>query len=468
MFKSFKRFTLKSITGLVFISLFSIAPVFGQEDEENNDSDSEFAVFLKNKRALSEKDLKNKKTGHYFTALPLANSDPDNGFGYGARVFYFYNGNDDSTLFRYTPYYHRIYAQYFATTKGREYHTINWDAPYFMSTKFRLRSFILYDKNINANYFSQGSRTLSALTTPGGTSYAKYADYNTDLRGITAGATNAKYNKFSYERPNWDASIERDLFYLGPGVLRPMFGLNFGKVTVSDYTNSTVDVDGTNATQNQTLLNRDAAQFGVTGYNGGWDNTIRLAMAYDSRDFEPDPNNGAFIEYMVESSTKAWGSDFDYTRFTFSHKVYYSPFDEYDVVLAGRGVYSFYTGSVPFFSQNLIGQTEGNQEVLGSLRSLRGYKRNRFIGNATALVNLEIRYTFFTFSVLGQHFGLIIVPFLDIGRVFDSVSQTTLGNWQKSYGAGFRIAWNQATIIMVDYGMSSEDAGLFINFNHIF
>jgi hypothetical protein len=30
------------------------------------------------------------------------------------------------------------------------------------------------------------------------------------------------------------------------------------------------------------------------------------------------------------------------------------------------------------------------------------------------------------------------------------------------------VAWNEATIIMVDYGFSSEGSGLYVNFNHIF
>jgi hypothetical protein len=31
-----------------------------------------------------------------------------------------------------------------------------------------------------------------------------------------------------------------------------------------------------------------------------------------------------------------------------------------------------------------------------------------------------------------------------------------------------RVAWNQATILVFDYGVSSEDAGLYIDFRHIF
>ena len=60
------------------------------------------------------------------------------------------------------------------------------------------------------------------------------------------------------------------------------------------------------------------------------------------------------------------------------------------------------------------------------------------------------------------------MPFLDIGRVFDDVGQTTLGGWKRTQGGGLRIAWNEATVLMVDYGFSDEDQGLYLNFNHIF
>ena len=60
------------------------------------------------------------------------------------------------------------------------------------------------------------------------------------------------------------------------------------------------------------------------------------------------------------------------------------------------------------------------------------------------------------------------VPFLDIGRVFDTPKQTTLAGWKRTQGGGLRIGWNEATILMMDYGFSDEDSGLYINFNHIF
>jgi hypothetical protein len=37
-----------------------------------------------------------------------------------------------------------------------------------------------------------------------------------------------------------------------------------------------------------------------------------------------------------------------------------------------------------------------------------------------------------------------------------------------SEGAGFRVAWNQKTIVSVDYGVSEEDSQLFVALGHVF
>jgi hypothetical protein len=54
------------------------------------------------------------------------------------------------------------------------------------------------------------------------------------------------------------------------------------------------------------------------------------------------------------------------------------------------------------------------------------------------------------------------------GLVVDSLADLELKRFRNGQGAGFRIAWNQATIIVVDYGVSREGSTLYVNFNHPF
>jgi hemolysin activation/secretion protein len=148
---------------------------------------------------------------------------------------------------------------------------------------------------------------------------------------------------------------------------------------------------------------------------------------------------------------------------------YWSPFPRVaDLVLAARGVYEVQSKGAPFFSMNSFPFTEDPRVGMGGVRTIRGYQQDRFVGSVMALTNYEIRWTFAQTRILEQRFAFIAVPFLDMGRVFDSVRNTSLAGWNRSQGGGLRIAWNLATIIMIDYGVSQEDSGLYINFTHIF
>lgn len=428
---------------------------------------------LKRKRVLSDKDFQKKKEGGFITGLPLLNSDPNTGFGYGARLYYFYNGEKEDPLFRRTPYRHQVYAQFFQTTFGYQYHELNWDAPYILNSLFRIRSAIVFEKNIWANYFGTGARTMGAVSDgyfasigqPG--IYEKYSDYNDSLRKINNGTTNSAFNRYSFERPAIVAFLERDFF---GGIVRPQFGIHFGKYNIRDLEGSRVQADGGEATSGKTLLGIENQAGLVRGYDGGWHNLVRLGVAIDTRDFEPDPNKGQMFEAIVETSNLAYGSQFNFTRYTLSEKVFYSPFEKLaDLVIAGRVAYTQAVGDVPFYSLDQFSSTERvYQGGLGGLRSLRGYKASRFMATNMALANLELRWTMFDFTVAGQRFAPIFVPFFDIGSAFDQPKDISTSVWRYAYGAGLRIAWNQATIIMVDYAMSREDSNLFINFNHIF
>lgn len=428
---------------------------------------------VRRKRKLSDHDFAKKKEGGFFTGLPLINSDPNTGIGYGARVFYFYNGEKDNPLFRRTPYRAQLYAQFFRTTLGYEYHEVNWDSPYIANSLFRLRSAAVFEKNTWANFYGNNARSMNALGTNGvsgvGQAYDKYSDFNNELRRIdtTSGMTNAAYNHYSYERPAFTAMLERDMF---GGIVRPQFGLQISKYSIWDLAGSQVKADGGDATSKDTLLTDYNKNGLITGYNGGWNNTLRFGIAIDTRDYEPDPNKGQMFEAIAEVSNKAYGSEFNFARYTVSEKFFISPFEKLvDLVIAGRVAYTQAVGDVPFYVKDQFSSTERvYQGALGGLRSLRGYKASRFVANNIALANLELRWTMFEFSVLGQNFAPILVPFFDIGSAFDKPGDVATSIWKYSYGAGLRIAWNQATIIMVDYALSKEDSNMFINFSHIF
>jgi hypothetical protein len=428
------------------------------------------------KQRLTDEDYARKVDGSYVTGLPLVAYDPNFGFGVGARAYYYYDGHRDDPLFAYTPYLHRVTAQAFGTTGGAQDHFVDYDAPAFPGPDYRVRATLEYEADTDWPYFGIGTRSMAPLSYPGapGVTFAHMSDYDRATSAVHAdGTTYAKYNVYSFRRPILQLALERNL--LG-GLLRSMVGANISYMDIHDYSgdltsSSAVDPSGNavRVPEAPTLLARDCAAGLLVGCGGGWDNVLRLALSFDSRDFEPDPNSGIYAELSGEFGTKALGSQYQYMRLMMSVRGFYSPIPRIaDVVLAERAVYEVQTKGTPFFSQTLIPFVDDNHAGLGGFRTLRGFRQNRFVGPIIALSNTEIRWTFVKFRVLRQGFALIAAPFVDIGRVFDNVGQTTFAGWQRSQGAGLRIAWNEATILMADYGFSDEDSGLYLNFNHIF
>lgn len=424
------------------------------------------------KRPLTDDDYAKKRERTYVTGLPLANYDPSTGYGGGARVYFFQNGERRDPLFGYTPYAHRVFAQVFASTEGVQFHWLDYDAPALLGTPYRVRAGFIFERQTRRFYFGASERTLAPLTLPDGRAFASYSDYERAEREVRAdGTTLAAYDRHFFQRPALLVSLERSL--LG-GAVRPLVGLNFSRATVRDLAGervSATDARGraVRARSAPTRLTEDCAAGRLRGCAGGWDNGLRLALSLDTRDYEPDPTRGVFIDLTTDVYTRALGSGYDYVRSMAAARVFVSPAPRLArVVVAGRAVLVGQSRGAPFFSMDLFPFTEDTRIGLGGVRTLRGFRQDRFVGPVMALGNLEVRARVADFRVARERFAVIVVPFVDVGRPFDAVSRVGVAGWKRGQGVGVRTAWNLATIVAVDYAVSHEDAGLYVTFNHIF
>jgi len=421
---------------------------------------------------LTPEDLARKNEGGYVTGLPLAAYSTDIGFGGGARAYYYWDGDRSDSRFATTPYLYRVFLQAFFSTRGVQFHWLDFDAPKIFDSPYRVRSQLILQRNINSNYFGLGTRSLVPLAFPGSAkSYTSYADYAADQQQITGGVTYGKFDQYDLLRPIGIASVER--LFLGDRV-RVLGGVGFSYARVRDYTGKNVDaIDATGASvqapEAPTRLQLDCNAGLVVGCAGGRDDYLRFGISYDTRDFEPDPNRGVFVDAALDVGTVLLGSQFDYARFLLAARGYWSPIPETaDLVLAGRETFQIQSAGTPLFSMNTLPYTEDPRSGLGGHRTMRGFRQDRFVGPVMALTNLEVRWTFGHATLWHQKLAFIAVPFTDIGRPFDRLSQLTLHDWRYAYGGALRITWNLATVITIDYGISKEDTGLYINFNHIF
>jgi hypothetical protein len=75
---------------------------------------------------------------------------------------------------------------------------------------------------------------------------------------------------------------------------------------------------------------------------------------------------------------------------------------------------------------------------LGQFSNLRGYKRNRFTGDASAYLNSELRFHFGKVNNFYLPFETGLIVFYDAGRVW--MNGNKAGGWHPGYGAGLYIS----------------------------
>jgi outer membrane protein assembly factor BamA len=419
--------------------------------------------FARHKRKIPDLLLKQKKEGRYIIPIPMIGWDPDLGFNLGAGIFFFDNGKKESPFFEITPYRQLLSLQAQITTQRVLQVLANYDQPYILDSPWRVRGQAELFHNAHKNYFGIGDAG-ALLTYPGSpTVFGNYDEYNATLSQVVDGTTYAHYDEYKYTRASLKASAEYDLV---GGLLRPLIGFQIGHVWIGDYTGGVSDGIVTQPSH----LHDDCVSGKAIGCHGGFDNYVKLGLTFDTRNFEPDPSSGILYQLVSELSPKFLGSAFNYGRLATTLTAYGKVLDykKQRVVLAGRFLYSWQFGDVPFYSMNTLAFTDDDKTGLGGFRSIRGYVLDRFIGPVAMLTNLELRWSFAEFQKWKQDLKFGLKPFIDAGRVFDSVGETSFKDWKLGGGVGLNLVWNLSTVINFDYGVTSEGTAFYMEVNHQF
>ncbi len=484
------------ITFLTLLSLFFIQNTFAQQDTINL---RELPFYIDPVKRMPDVDLKDKKEGTFITGLPRVEFDPIRGFGAGGNLNVFWNGDKDDPFFDYTPYRHRLNAEFFVFENGRVRYAFNYDAPYIFDSPWRLRADAVYWEDPDAQYWGIGRNTLNRLSfadKSGGTvgpnrTFRRIDDYEDNLATAIPQQDGTFRTDFHYNQ-----IIQREQLYnllgervLMGGKMRIMFGYEALFTQFESYGGRIADeaftVDGqeVEARNNPTLVDiqqQDGTwdRFNLTGFGDDrWKFTSMLAWAfiYDTRDFEPDPSQGAFLQYSHEWSVPELGSDFSFNKFMLQGQ-YFKTLKKWKdgkrrITFAGMASLGHIWGSQINFIEmyDLSSQAEaGGILVLGGERSLRGFREARMLAPTVGLMNLEMRTRLYDFKLLNQEFVLGLTPFFDAGTVWEGLDQIRLNGFRGSGGIGGRIGWNQSTVMRLDYARSREGSQVFFGFGHIF
>jgi Omp85 superfamily domain len=421
---------------------------------------------------MSPADLARKPERSHVTGLPLFAYSVDFGYGAGARAYYYWNGTRDDPRFARTPYLLRIFASAFATTGGLQFYTIDVDAPAVFDSPYRVRSQLVFLRNIDASYFGFTEASRTTLRFPGvARDFGSYDAYHDAERRIYDGLAYTRYDRYDLMRPAILASVERPLF---DDRLRFLVGVTASYARVEDYTGKTVSAvtdtgDSTSAPSAPTRLREDCDRGILVGCDGGRDNQLRLAVTFDTRDYEPDPNRGIYADLAIDLASVALASEYDYVRALVAVRGFYSPFPAAaDLVLAGRFLLQAQSAGTPFFTMDVLPFVEDSRTGLGGHRTIRGYRQSRFVDHVMSAASAEVRWTFARTTVWRQKLAFIAVPFFDVGRAYDSLSDLTVRGLKPGAGAALRVSWNLATLGTFEYARSPEGTGVYVNFGHMF
>ena len=461
---------LLHVSLIIYITVVSFA--YGQEKDTLS--------FIKSKR-MSDADLAKKKEGAFVTGLPDFSSDPVAGLGFGAQANVFWNGERDNPLFPYTPYLVRLRANAaYYSSNAREL-ALSLDVPYYKGSRWRFRIDAKAQQNPTNLYFGLTEKTLTDLHLPSdeNTTYSSYREFDKErqvLRPGTAGEADMVSDGLSnrFMETEFMLNLKAD-YALGNGRWRIMGGYEIQHLQFRTFEGITTEAfdPATNrqisAPNGLSLLRRDYEQGIIHGLEGGLVSLIQTVLIYDTRDFEPDPTHGIYFEVANEYADKYTGSQFTFDKLFIQGRAYQQLPIGPRTVLAGRiGIGTIFGNQAPFFEYLDQWSPEGSISALGGRESLRGYRSNRFLAKSMWFANIELRAQIAELIAGSQRFAFALAPFFDAGTVRDRWQDLGFRNTRTAAGGGLRIAWNQSTIISLDYGLSREDRLFFISIGQTF
>lgn len=456
-----------------------------------------FAIAAEKK--LPPEEIEDKKEGTFITGLPRFEFDPIRGFGVGGNVFLLVNKDKNDPFFEYTPYRHRLAAEFFIFQNGRIRYALNYDVPYIFNTKWRLRTDIIRWEDPNAQYWGIGRQSLQPLSfrdkrTGQQRTFRKVKDYEENLLLAERQPDGTYTNDFHYNHMMQDEQLYNFMFerVLAGGKVRLMFGYEALFNRFASYKGKTSEV-ARNLEGNEVVSISNATRLDEQIADGTWErfnlrgfparegnrfnftSMLAAALMYDTRDFEPDPSKGVFLQYSHEYSAPWIGSQFNFNKFMVQAQLFKTLYKcgtgKRRITFAGLAAFGHVFGPNVSFIElwDLNSQSEaGGIMVLGGARSIRGFREARFLAPTVGLVNLELRSRLTDFKLLNQHFILGITPFYDMGTVWDSPRQVSLTQLRGAPGLGARLNWNQSTVLRFDFAASREGSQAFFGFGHIF
>ncbi|EHZ2573725.1 BamA/TamA family outer membrane protein [Vibrio parahaemolyticus] len=175
---------------------------------------------------------------------------------------------------------------------------------------------------------------------------------------------------------------------------------------------------------------------------------VLVGMEYDTRDFEPNPMKGQFLDIEWIANRDSLGSDEDYDNLIANYRLYQQ---WSDTTIVAMEVYSqSIFGDAPWF----------DYAQLGDDQRMRGYYQGQYRDKHQLSTQVEIRHT-----ISGRH-G--VVGWLGAGNIAPTYHDLFESSWLPTVGVGYRFAFKARINVRVDLGVGKDSTGFYFQINEAF
>lgn len=362
-----------------------------------------------------------------FAGVPRITVNSDEGFGLGLRGIVFWH------RFNQRPYKTAISFQAWATTRLVQHHFLRVDAIDAFNLPVRLE--------VEAGLFSTLTMPFCGDPSPPGFGDDGCVDSDdTRLRSVEPYAlANARFRLL--KEPLFKDTLKVEAFVGWRG---------------TQYIPGTLfDDDGDGQSD---LFPYPGSRYATLHPDGepGFASVVQAGVAVDTRDDEPNPTRGFFVDASVRTSQPALGSAFSFVGGNITARLYAPLVPSRTFVVAERVIVDGVVGDAPWRERvRLGGLVEASG--IGGLDVGRGIRLARYPGRLRLSLQHEIRAMPLTLDVFGNTLGLPVALFLDTGASFDgddAPPRLLVGG-----GISFRVVWNKTFVMRLDLAVSPEEPG---------
>jgi hypothetical protein len=359
--------------------------------------------------------------GHWtFAGVPRLTINSDEGFGLGVRGTFFWH------RFNQRPYKTAVSFQSWVTTRLVQHHFVRVDAIDAFSWPLRLEA--------EAGFFS-------ILTLP---------FCGADQDDCVDGPLTRLRSLEPYGLATGRLRLVKAPFFKDTLKLETFFGWR-GTAYIPG---SLFDDDGDGAPDLFPYPGSRYAQLHPRG-EPGFASVVQAGLAIDTRDDEPNPTRGFFVDASVRGSGPVVGSAFSFVGANLTARLYAPLLPSRTVVVAERVIIDGVAGEAPWRERVRLGGLVESSGI-GGLDVGRGIRLARFAGRMRLAWQHELRVMPLVLDIGGNSLGLPVALFCDSGVSLDDGARPRL-----LFGGGisFRVVWNKTFVMRLDLALSPLEPG---------